>query len=253
MTDLTPEHLTAGSPQSLAGIVDCIKHTGGAVEVQGVRIEPLDEDGETATTRNVTGLMESLSQMESRLLEAHRWASWFAAEKEHWLDRAAMTGQRLGRRIAELEASMWTASDWAAWFAAERDEAREQANQYLSRLDRAAQKLMDRRSRINGLELDIDHARAEAGLAVGEAGALRARVMELQSQVAARDARIAELEAAQPETVGYVVAARRDDGEFFGATIWTGQAQAESMAVTASAYHRESFRVFELQEVRDDA
>ena len=78
---------------------------------------------------------------------------------------------------------------------AERNEAREQANAYLSRLDRAAEKLMDRSSRINGLELDLDQARAEAGLARGDAGALQARVVELRAQVAARDTRIAELEA----------------------------------------------------------
>jgi hypothetical protein len=42
-----------------------------------------------------------------------------------------------------------------------------------------------------------DESRADAGLAHGHAGALHARVMELRAQVTARDARIAQLEAAQ--------------------------------------------------------
>ncbi|MEU2106455.1 hypothetical protein [Nocardia sp. NPDC019255] len=57
----------------------------------------------------------------------------------------------------------------------------------------------------------LAEARADAGCAHGSAGALHARVMELRAQVTARDARIAELEAAQRPPLGYVVLSRNPD------------------------------------------
>lgn len=51
------------------------------------------------------------------------------------------------------------------------------------------------RARVAELEAERDESRADAGWAHGHAGALHARVMELRSQVTARDKRIAELEA----------------------------------------------------------
>ena len=157
MTDLTPEHLTAGSPQSLANIVDCIKQTGGAVEVQGVRIEPCDERGETATTRNVTGLLESLGEMEGKYLRALSLIHHLMRSRRRWQGEAfehqftyslenterVDTQQQLDAahaRIAELEraesvtldianrnitayalvrSDLDTARRWAAWFSAE--------------------------------------------------------------------------------------------------------------------------------------
>ncbi|MEU1550239.1 hypothetical protein [Nocardia sp. NPDC005745] len=65
--------------------------------------------------------------------------------------------------------------------------------------------LISARARIAELEGERDELRADADRAHGNAGALHARVMELRAQVTARDARIAELEAAQRPPLGYVV------------------------------------------------
>jgi hypothetical protein len=100
---------------------------------------------------------------------ADDWAAWFAAEKEHWLDRAAMTSQRLGRRIAELEAMKWAASDWAAWFAAERD--------YVRRA--------------------LDCMGADRNVLTGQLWGSRTLVSERDDELAAARARIAELESNQ--------------------------------------------------------
>lgn len=51
------------------------------------------------------------------------------------------------------------------------------------------------RARVAELTAELDESRGDAGRAHGQAGALLARVVELQAQVTARDARVAELEA----------------------------------------------------------
>jgi hypothetical protein len=53
----------------------------------------------------------------------------------------------------------------------------------------------EQRARVAELEFEREESRADAGRAHGNAGAQLARVTELKAQVAARDARIAELEA----------------------------------------------------------
>lgn len=52
-------------------------------------------------------------------------------------------------------------------------------------------------ARVAELEAELDESRGDAGRAHGQAWALLARTVELQAQVAARDARVAELEAAE--------------------------------------------------------
>lgn len=162
--------------------------------------------------------------------EAARIAAWFAAEKDHWVERVAMGFQPWGRRVSELEA-------------------------------------------------ELLEARAEAGAMRGDAAALQARVMELQTQVAARDARIhewrvhlaeiadaldlpedtrfdclpeevrtriAELEAAQSEPIGYTLATPTASGEWtFGRHYYRRRPAAES----AARYRPPAWRVIELREV----
>lgn len=60
----------ADADRALVEAVDNVKRLGGAVEIRGVRIEPCDLQGETATTRNVAAFGEQLGAMESELVRA---------------------------------------------------------------------------------------------------------------------------------------------------------------------------------------
>lgn len=110
MTD-THEPLIAGSPRSLAEVVECIKQTGGAVEIQGVRIEPCDDRGETATTRNLSEVMELLGQMEGKYVQAREWAAWFAAERDQTRDYLNQAAEFLQETSDEHEALLTKVAD----------------------------------------------------------------------------------------------------------------------------------------------
>jgi len=101
--------------------------------------------------------------------------------------------------------------------------------------------------RIDELEAEWDRSRADAGRAHGNAGALHARVMELLAQVSARDARIAELEAAQRPPLGYVVL-RGDfdyeDIQLIDQRVWS------DLEIAGDAADRTGGAAYELREVQ---
>jgi chromosome segregation ATPase len=205
----------------LAEIVDAVgarEDTRFDVLPEVVRARIADMERESGfMLGQATNNAKRWSTTEVELIEARTWAAWFAAEKDHWLERAALTGQRMGRSIAELEANMWTASDWAAWFAAERDEARR-----------------------------------DVGAARGTAGSLQARVVELRAQVDARDARIAELEASQPFPAGYVTGFLNDQDRVCGLEHVAYSTRVQ--AVERAEYRRPSIptvAVYALRKVSD--
>ena len=91
------------------------------------------------------------------------------------------------RRVYEADSNAW-------W--------RLESGHHMNLFDAALDALDAARARVAELEGERDEIRADAGRAHGSAGALHARVMELRAQVTARDARIAELEAAQRPPLG---------------------------------------------------
>jgi len=101
------------------------------------------------------------------------------------------------RRVYEADSNAW-------W--------RLESGHHMNLFDAALDALDAARARIAELEGERDEIRADAGRAHGNAGALHARVMELRAQVTARDARVAELEAAQRPPLGYVVLSKRAEG-----------------------------------------